>query len=235
MADIIRYPGLDDRASNEPEAKRQKTLFAWVDKVLADLGYTRAISKAASILELARIGFDLQDPEISLAIREALFPAAGERAGHFSGLADKALRRVLRARFESLKLDRKKALKTGSSRDNNWEDALILNAKDKVAPNLHNLTLIVRKAPKWHGVVAFDEFAGQVVIRGGRKHSPPWGFVPPDTPWNDYFEAQARIWFHSQLIDAKGGDVGRAKQKQKSACQKLQQGISRFLETFAKF
>jgi hypothetical protein len=213
---IIQYPGgdhPDERASNESEAKRQRFLIEWVDRVLAKLGYTKAIANAASILELATIVFDLQDPEVSLQIREVLFPAAGKRPGHFRGLKEDTLRRLLRGGFERLKLARKKALGTGSSSGrNNWENDLILNPKGKIATNLFNLTLILRKAPKWQGVLGYDEFAGQVVIRGGPRHSPPWSFSSPDTPWSDYHEAQTRIWFHSQLIDARAGDVGRAVQ-----------------------
>jgi predicted P-loop ATPase len=61
-------------------------------------------------------------------------------------------------------------------------------------------------------VLAYDEFAARVVIRGGRKHSPPWGWESPDTPWSDHHEAQTRIWFHGQRINAHIGDVGPAVQ-----------------------
>jgi hypothetical protein len=212
MSKIIPYPGApDERVTNEREAERQRALFAWVDMVLAKLGYTKAIAKAASTLELGNINFDLKDPDVTLAIREAFHPAAGKRQEYFRGLKDDALRRLLRARFDRLKLERNKALRTGSGAGrNNWENEIILDDKGKIAANLFNLTLILRKAPKWQGVLGYDEFAGQVVIRGGRKHSPPWSWEPPDTPWSDHHEVQTQIWFHGQRINANTGDVGRA-------------------------
>jgi hypothetical protein len=142
MSEIIPYPGAD-RASNEPEAEREQLLFRWVDMVLAKLGYTKAVAKAASLLELADIAFDLRDPEVTLAIREALHPAAGKRPLHFRGLNDDALRRLLRAGFDRMKRDRDKKLRTGTG--SNWENDILLDDKGKIVANLFNLTLILQR------------------------------------------------------------------------------------------
>jgi hypothetical protein len=52
---------------------------------------------------------------------------------------------------------------------------LILNKDGTIKPNLANLILILREAPKWKNVLAYDEFNARVVIR----KRPPWGDEAP--------------------------------------------------------
>jgi putative DNA primase/helicase len=89
-----------------------------------------------------------------------------------------------------------------------WTDDLILDKAGKIQPILANLVLILSHAPKWKGVLAFDEFAAGVIIRT----RPPWGEEKPNTPWNDHHESLARVWFQKEQINPAAGDVGRAVQ-----------------------
>jgi predicted P-loop ATPase len=89
-----------------------------------------------------------------------------------------------------------------------WTDTLILDKNGKIVANLANLILILREAPKWNGVLGYDEFAAHVVIRRG----PPWGTESPDSPWTDHHDSLARVWFQTEGINPAAGDVGRAVQ-----------------------
>jgi predicted P-loop ATPase len=85
---------------------------------------------------------------------------------------------------------------------------LILDEARKVIANLANLILILREAPKWKGVLGYDEFNARVVIR----QRPPWGEEVADTPWTDHHDSLARVWFQNEKISPSAGDVGRAVQ-----------------------
>jgi hypothetical protein len=100
-------PDTNDHARAETERKRQ--LFAWADGVVAEIGLAARVAQA-DLAELKRISLDLDSAEIDLAIRDALHPASGARAEHFTGLREGALKRILESRLNELKRDREATL-----------------------------------------------------------------------------------------------------------------------------
>jgi predicted P-loop ATPase len=68
--------------------------------------------------------------------------------------------------------------------------------------------VILREAPKWKGVLAYDEFSARVVIR----KCLPWGEQALGAPWTDHHDSLTRTWFQRENIKAGQGDVGRAVQ-----------------------
>jgi putative DNA primase/helicase len=205
---VIRLPvsasqSADDHA--RAETQRRRRLFAWADEVLGTLRRDRAVAAARSIEELRRVTFDADCIEVALAIRDALYPASGQRQDHFRGLNAGGLERILVNRFTELKRTREAALRHGKQPD--WTDQLILDKEGKIVGNLANLILILRESPDWKGALAFDEFAARVII----KRRPPFEAVP-DTPWTDHYESETRVWFLRNGIKPSAGDVGRAVQ-----------------------
>jgi predicted P-loop ATPase len=198
------------RDKGDANAERNKTLFEWALNLLKKLGIAQALERAGSIEELRRISLNMEDGEITLAIRDALHPAGGDREPHFVGLREGSLKQILRNRFVDLKKDREKKLRGRGRSQRDWSDDLILDKAGNVKANLHNVILILREALKWKGVLAFDEFNARVVI----KKSPPWGGVKldTDTPWTDHYDSLTRVWFQQQNINAAAGDVGRGVQ-----------------------
>jgi predicted P-loop ATPase len=196
------------------ETERKKALFDWCDRVLQELGLADAIARATTAQEQARVVFDEIDADVAMAIRDALHPASGQKADCFAGLREGSLKRLLNARFLDLKKDREaKLLNPGSAGGGaqhapDWTADLILDKDGGVVPLLANLILFLRSHPSWQGVLGFDEFGANVVIR----RPPPWGAEAPDTPWTDHFESLTRAWFQQQDIRASQGDVGRAVQ-----------------------
>jgi putative DNA primase/helicase len=214
MADVIKLPppqrplGADEAAQAETEHKQR--LFDWGDAVLKHLGFTKKVTAARSVLALHSITFDTESVEVALAIRDALHPASGRREEHFHRLKEGTLKGVLKARFAQMKRDRETELKKRRPSPKPWEDDLILDKRTgKVSPVVANLTLILTEAPKWKGVLAYDEFSARVAIR---KRT-PWGEeASNNTLWSDHHETQARIWFQRMDINPTLGDVGRAVQ-----------------------
>jgi hypothetical protein len=90
-------PDAEDHAQAETERKR--TLFAWLDRLLEEIGPAAKVAAAHDLRELASIIFDANAPEIDLAINDALNPADGsKRAAHFGNLSKKVLKRLLQSR-----------------------------------------------------------------------------------------------------------------------------------------
>jgi Virulence-associated protein E len=211
MPEVIRLPVLastDADEQGQADTDRTRRLFDWVD-VLKSLGLDKAVTRATSIAELRAITLDLERAEITLAIRDALYPASGCRLGHFQGLRERGLKRILKNRFVDLKTSREAKLRRRTAKtERDWTDDLILDGAGNIKPILANLVLILSKAPKWKSVLAFNEFAVCVIIRT----RPPWGEEKPDTPWNDHRESLTRIWFQKEQINPAAGDVGRAVQ-----------------------
>jgi predicted P-loop ATPase len=210
MAKLVRLPiSLDDDDRAQGNAQRTRSLFEWAATVLKDLGLVGAVTEATTIEELRNITLNVEDAEVSLAIRDALHPATGDRQEHFRGLREGALKQILKNRLADLKKDREKVLRRHpGAKQRDWTDELILNKDGKPVPNLANLVLILRKAPKWEGVLGYDEFNARVVIR----RRPPWGNEDPDAPWTDHHESLSRVWFQNQNINPSSGDVGIAVQ-----------------------
>jgi hypothetical protein len=213
MTEIIRLPalastGTDERARANTE--RNRRLFDWALEVLKQLGLDQAVAQAKSIGELAGVTLDLESAAIVLAIRDALHPASGRRQPHFEGLRAGGLKQIIKNRFTDLKKDREEILRRRAGRTgSDWETDLELDDDGKIKPILSNLILILCNAPKWAGVLAYDEFGARVVIR----KQPPWGAEPIEAPWTDHHDTQTRVWFqHKAKINPAIGDLGRAVQ-----------------------
>ena len=88
------------------------------------------------------------------------------------------------------------------SRQPDWTDKLILDKDGKIVANLANVILILREAPKWKGVLGYDEFNARVVIR----QRPPWGQEAPQFAWTDHHESLTWVWFQSERINPSAGD-----------------------------
>jgi putative DNA primase/helicase len=210
MAKVIKWPipvpkDADDHVRADTE--RTRRLFNWSDATLKQVGLHKAVIRAKSLEDLGEITLDVDWIEVSLAVRDALYPASGKRQEHFRGLKGGGLKQILKNRFAYLKKLQEKALRKRRGRA--WDDDLILDKNGKPVANLANSILILREAPDWKGVLAFDEFNARVVIR----RSPQWGEKTADTPWTDYHESQARVWFQQEAhIDPSAGDLGRAVQ-----------------------
>jgi predicted P-loop ATPase len=188
------------------DTQRNQRLFEWGNAVLKKLGLDTAVAAAGSIGELRSITLDVDSAEVTLAIRDALHPASGHRQEHFRGLKEGGLKLILKNRFAELKKIREAKLRRNRQPD--WTDRLILDEDNKIVANLANLIVILREAPKWNGVLGYDEFNARTVIR----QRPPWGQEAPDSPWTDHHESLTRVWFQSEKINPSAGDVGRAVQ-----------------------
>jgi predicted P-loop ATPase len=203
---IIPFP---EPATDETD--RKKRLYEWCDRLLAQLSLARKVAEANTVDDLRKIVLDLDAVEVELAIRDALHPASGAKADMFAGLREGMLKRVLKARFNSLKKDREAELTGGvrGQRGSDWTDDLKLDVFGRVRPLLTNLILFLRQHPKWVGVLSFNEFNVKVVIR----KQPPWEAASPvDAPWTDHHESLTRSWFQQEDIAAGQGDVARAVQ-----------------------
>ena len=214
---IVPFPSPSPDADEyrRAEDERQKHLFAWADRVLADLGLADKVRQANTLDELRRVTFDdAEASAVDLAIQAALHPATGRKHTYFIGMNEAMLRRLLKSRFrDPLKKDREAELRRGHSAGGSqstydWTGDLKLDDKGGVHPLLHNLILFLRHHPQWHGVLGFNEFTFRVVIR----QRPPWGEEAPDAEWNDHHETLVRRWFQTEDINANLGDVGRAVQ-----------------------
>jgi predicted P-loop ATPase len=213
MANLIPFPEPDAEAHARAETERKRKLFAWAEALLQLLGLTTKVAQAQSVDDLRKITLDVDDVEVEFAIRDALHPAAGQRAEHFTGMKAGTLKRLLKTRFGELKKNREAELlgRTGTtsghrSSPHNWTHDLKFDAEGGIRPILKNLILFLCEHPTWKGVIGFNGFAARVVIR----KRPYWGDVEPDTPWTDHHETLVRAWFQDQDIAAAQGDVGRA-------------------------
>ena len=188
----ISAPPPNADAHARADTERNQQLFNWAEGVLKALGLDKAIAAARSIEELRRLTLDVDSAEIALALRDALHPASGQRQEHFRGLREGSLKAILRNRFTVWKKDREATLRRGKPPD--WTDQLILDKDGKIVANLANAILILREAPKWRGVLAYDEFKACVVIR----KRPPWGDESLDSPWIDHHDSLCRVWFQRE-------------------------------------
>lgn len=58
-ADLIRFPEPDAEAHARAETERKQKLFAWVDRVLQQLGLTAKVAQAQRYDDLRKITFDV--------------------------------------------------------------------------------------------------------------------------------------------------------------------------------
>jgi hypothetical protein len=156
MAKVVTLPvpvSTTEAEHARSDTERNRRLFAWALAVLVQLGDT--------------VTFDANRAEVILAIRDALHPESGRPQDHFRGLTQGGLKLILRNRFAELKKARLATLRQRHERQKqaHWSDQLILNENGKTVANIANLILMLQAAPKWKGVLAYDEFAARVVKR----------------------------------------------------------------------
>ena len=89
------------------------------------------------------------------------------------------------------------------SRDH-WSNGLMLNNRGGPLGNLRNVLHALRKAPEWHGVLAYDVFAARTIT----TKPPPWSDEALEW-WTDYHDVRACEWFQEQGIPVTVGMVGR--------------------------
>jgi hypothetical protein len=78
MSKIVHLPATPDADEHShAAAERTQRLFEWATMVLTEVGLAKAVAQAASIAELLNLEFDANDAGIALAVRDALYPAAG--------------------------------------------------------------------------------------------------------------------------------------------------------------
>jgi predicted P-loop ATPase len=208
---VVKLPGSESSAEERvrANAERHQRLFDWAAAVLKRIGVVEAVDAAASLMDLHAIKLDINCAEVALAIQDALHPSIGQREEHFRGLKDVHLKQILRNRLADLKKNRASVLRGKGQAEPDWTEQLILDKQGKIVPNVANLVLMLRKAPKWAGVLAFDQFAARVVIK---KH-PPWGNQASGAEWNDDHETQTQVWFQKHGVNPANHVVGRAVQR----------------------
>ena len=215
MAKVMKLPvpvALSAEESARAETERRQQLFNWAEAVFKELGLLKALAAAGSLEALRGITFNVDGHRVILAIRAALYPASGNRAEHFRGLREGGLKQILKSRFVELKKTREAELSRGRRTD--WTGQLKLDKNERIIANLANVTLILEEAPKWKGVLGYDQFGAHVVIRKLPPFELPALTVPwTDIAWTDQHETQVRVWFQRQDINPSLGDVGRAVQK----------------------
>ena len=195
MVALIPFPEPNAEAHAQAETERRWKLFAWADAVLRELALTAKVAQAQSIEDLRKISFDISDVAVEFAIQDALHPAAGPRAEHFTGIKAAALKRLLKKRFNEQKEDREAELLHGRadaasgrrSSPHSWTNDLKLDDNGAIRPIITNLILFLREHPTWKDVLAFDEFHLRIVIR----KRPYWGDERPDMPLVDHHD---RLW-----------------------------------------
>jgi predicted P-loop ATPase len=214
LGDIVPLPvSPEDRAG--AEAQRQQKLFDWAAGVLERLGLLREIKQVRSQYDVRRITIDLNDPEVVIAIQYALHPIKGKRESHFVGLTEANLKRLLQARLTALINERARELGNWESGPD-WSKKLERDKKTgKIISNVSNVVLIFRNAPKWKGVLGFNEFTVKVELR----KRPPWE-SKESTEWHnrrewcDDYEIQAQIVLQAiEKVNAGEHVIGRAVQR----------------------
>jgi hypothetical protein len=79
--DLIVFPSSPDAEEHaNAEIKRKRALFQWAaDGVLEALGLADLVARANGLDDLRKVYFAVEAGEVTLAIREALRPASGEK------------------------------------------------------------------------------------------------------------------------------------------------------------
>jgi putative DNA primase/helicase len=73
--------------------------------------------------------------------------------------------------------------------DDYWEKNLERNDKNRIVSSLRNVFIVLTRDVAWSGVLAFDEFANQVV-----KRKPPPFERATAGPWDDVDELRTALW-----------------------------------------
>lgn len=85
-----------------------------------------------------------------------------------------------------------------------WKRELIRNISGDIRPLLANAIHALRRAPEWHGVVVYDEFA----LRTRTVAKTPWGADPGE--WADADDIRAADWLQWQGIHVTPMIAGQA-------------------------
>ena len=111
---IVPLPGADAKAQADAETEDKRALFNWADELLKKIGIEQKVTEAKSADDLSNIKLDVEGVDVVMAIRAALHPSDGKRARHFEHLTTNNLKRILKRRFEEMRLYREMEIERGS-------------------------------------------------------------------------------------------------------------------------
>ncbi|KQW96963.1 hypothetical protein ASC94_09150 [Massilia sp. Root418] len=89
-----------------------------------------------------------------------------------------------------------------SEADVDWEWTLARNEKGNILPTLSNVYLILEKHHSWKGVIAYDEFSGQVL----KLSAPPFAGAELGE-WSDMDDLRCTLWMQQKYGFAPRQDV----------------------------
>jgi len=87
-----------------------------------------------------------------------------------------------------------------------WRENLILTAKGAPKALLANAITAFLEAPEWTGILAFDAFHQQTVVRG----KAPWMAAAVDEVWTGGHDVLAANWLQHEGISVSDGIAGQA-------------------------
>ncbi len=77
-----------------------------------------------------------------------------------------------------------------------WRDALKKTETGGIKPELANAVLLLRNAPEWFGVLAYNEFSRYTVI----KNPAPWPQSHTGAEWTDFDDSLLTVWLQNQDV-----------------------------------
>ena len=138
----------------------------------------------------ARVTFNADSAEATLAIRDALHPASGHRQEHFRGLKEGGLKLILKNRFAELKKTREAALRRRKQPD--WTDRTNPRQGRQDRRQPCELDLDPERGPGMER----RAWLRRIQRAGCHQRAPAMGRrTMADTPWTDHHESLARVWF----------------------------------------
>ena len=118
--------------------------------------------------------------------------AVGEPATGFPSLRDHIDKRVVEVAFGWLGLKSQPSLHTASCAvaGADWQKHLLVTERGVIKPLLANALMVLRNAPEWVGVLAYNEFSLCTVT----KKPSPWPQSVTGANWGDFDDSQLAAW-----------------------------------------
>jgi len=194
-------PATSIAVANVPATEKIKRATAYLARVPGAVSGSGGHSQTWSAALAMCVGFDLSDDEAYALLSSEYNPRCDppwseKELWHKIKTAQKGARRPRGFLLEKKQATRQQPIPSSSAEPSDWKERLRYSAAEnpKLMKSAANVQIILEHDPKWKGVLAYNRFSDQLIVR----RDPPFARNEESPIWRDVDDTLVQSWLERE-------------------------------------